>query len=70
MELLICNRKAREILAEKGIKVHQTIVGPLVGCQEMAGISFSLTKLDDELKKLWDMPCQSACYSKMEGIQS
>lgn len=70
MELLICNRKAREILAERGIKVHQTIVGPLVGCQEMAGISFSLTKLDDELKKYWDMPCQSACYSKMEGPQS
>jgi dihydroxyacetone kinase len=33
----------------------------------MAGISFSLTRMDDELKQAWDMPCQSVCYSKMEG---
>lgn len=70
MELLICNRKAREILAEKGIIVHQTIIGPLVGCQEMGGISFSMTKLDDELKKYWDVSCQSLCYSKLEGVQN
>ncbi len=47
--------------------VHDTIVGPLVTCQEMAGISFSVTRLDDELKRLWQMPCESVCYSKMEG---
>ena len=67
MECLICLRKAKEILNAKGIVVHDTIVGPLVTCQEMAGISFSVTRLDDELKKLWDMPCESVCYSKMEG---
>jgi dihydroxyacetone kinase-like protein len=31
----------------------------------MAGVSFSITKLDDELKRLWDMPCSSAGYSKL-----
>ncbi len=67
MELLIALRKAKEILNGEGIKVHDTIVGPLVTCQEMAGISISLTKLDDELKSLWDMPCESLCYSKMDG---
>ncbi len=67
MELLIALRKAREILNEKGIKTYDVIVGPLVTCQEMSGISFSLTKLDDELKKAWDLPCQSVCFSKMEG---
>jgi dihydroxyacetone kinase len=65
MECLICLRKAKEILNAKGIKVYDTIVGPLVTCQEMAGISFSITRLDDELKKLWDMPCESVCYTKM-----
>lgn len=65
MELLICLRKAKQILNEKGIKVYDTIVGPLVTCQEMSGISFSFTKLDDELKKLWDMPCESVCYTKL-----
>jgi dihydroxyacetone kinase len=67
MECLICLRKAKQILTEKGIVVHDTIVGPLVTCQEMAGISFSVTRLDDELKRLWQMPCESVCYSKMEG---
>jgi len=67
MECLIALRKAKAYLNEKGIKVYDTIVGPLVTCQEMTGISFSVTRLDDELKTLWDMPCESVCYSKMQG---
>lgn len=66
MELLIINRKVKQLLQEKGIKVHDTIIGPLVTCQEMAGFSISLTKLDDELKPLWDMACQSVCYTKLD----
>lgn len=65
MECLICLRKAKEVLSNRGIKVHETIVGPLVTCQEMSGISFSITKLDSELKKYWDPPCQSVCYTKL-----
>lgn len=65
MELLIVNRRVKQVLAEKGIKVHDTIIGPLVTCQEMAGFSLSLTKLDDELRKYWDMPCSSVCYTKL-----
>ena len=67
MELLICLRKAKEILNERGIKVYDVLTGPLVTCQEMSGISFSFTRVDDELKAAWDMPCQSNCFSKMEG---
>ncbi len=67
MELLIVNRKVKQVLAEKGLKVHDTIIGPLVTCQEMAGFSLSLTKLDDELKKLWNMSCQSVCYTKLDS---
>ncbi len=67
MECLIALRKAKAILRERGIKVFDTIVGPLVTCQEMAGISFSVTRLDDELKALWKMACESVCFSKMEG---
>jgi len=65
MELLIINKKVKQVLAGKGIKVHDTIIGPLVTCQEMAGFSLSLTKLDGELKKYWDMPCSSVCYTKL-----
>lgn len=65
MELLILLRAARPILDKRGIKVHKTIVDNIVTCQEMAGVSFSITKLDAELKKLWDMPCQSVGYTKV-----
>ena len=66
MELLIVNRKVKAVLREKGIRVHDTIIGPLVTCQEMAGFSLTLTKLDAELKTLWDLPCASVCYTKAD----
>ncbi len=65
MELLILLRAAKPILEARGLKVHQTIVDSIVTCQEMAGVSFSVTKLDAELKKLWDMPCSSVGYTKL-----
>lgn len=65
MELLIVLRRVKQLLGERGLKVHDTLVGPYVTCQEMAGVSISLMKLDDELKRLWDMPCSSVCLSKM-----
>lgn len=65
MELLILLKEARQILDQRGLKVHHTIVDNIVTCQEMAGVSFSITKLDAELKKLWDMPCESVGYTKL-----
>jgi dihydroxyacetone kinase-like protein len=65
MELLILLRAARPILEARGLKVHQTICDNIVTCQEMAGVSFSITKLDAELKRLWDMPCESLGYTKL-----
>ncbi|MFC5051204.1 dihydroxyacetone kinase subunit DhaL [Rubritalea spongiae] len=67
MECLVCMRKAAEYLEEKGIEIFDVVMGPYVTCQEMAGISFSVTRVDEELKQLWSMPCESFCYSKMEG---
>ena len=67
MECLICLRFAKEYFNSRGINIHDVIVGPLVTCQEMSGISFSITRVDDVLKKFWNMPCQSICYSKMSG---
>jgi dihydroxyacetone kinase-like protein len=67
MECLIALRKAKELFSARGVKIYDVIVGPLVTCQEMSGISFTVTRLDDELKDWWNLPCQSLCYSKMEG---
>ena len=64
MELLIVNRKVRQILREKGISVHDTAIGGYCTCQEMAGFSISLLKLDAELKKYYDLPASSFGYVK------
>jgi len=64
MELLIVNRRVRQILRDKGIRVHDTVVGSYCTCQEMAGFSITLLKLDDELKKYYDLPARSLGFVK------
>jgi dihydroxyacetone kinase-like protein len=64
MELLIVNRKVSRILADKGISVHDTLVGSYCTSLEMAGFSISLMKLDDELQKYYDLPAKSAAFVK------
>jgi dihydroxyacetone kinase-like protein len=64
MEMFIVNRKLRSMLAEAGIKVYCTEVGEFCTSQEMKGMSVTLVKVDDELKKYFEMPCVSPCYVK------
>lgn len=64
MELLIVNRCVHRILRERNIVVHDTIVGSYCTCQEMAGFSISLMKLDEELEKLYDLPASSLAFTK------
>ncbi len=56
MELFVVNRRAHQILEEKGIKIHKTFVGEYMTSLEMAGVSVTLLKLDDEMKELLDAP--------------
>lgn len=65
MELLIVNRKARQILKDKGVTVYDTLVGSFCTCQEMAGFSITLMKLDPELKSYYDMPADSFALTKV-----
>jgi dihydroxyacetone kinase-like protein len=64
MELLVVNRCVRRILANAGIAVHRTDVGSFLTCQEMAGLSITLLRLDDELKRYLDMPAASFTYTR------
>jgi phosphoenolpyruvate---glycerone phosphotransferase subunit DhaK len=64
MELLIVNRKVHQILRDAGILVHDTIVGSFCTCQEMAGFSISMMKLDAELKKYYGMPANSLAFKR------
>lgn len=53
-ELYLAYRKAYEILQKQGIKVYRNYIGEYATSLEMAGMSISLLKLDDELKELVD----------------
>jgi dihydroxyacetone kinase-like protein len=60
IELYILYRKAVEILEAKGIKVVRKLIGPYITSLEMAGCSFTLLKMDEDLVKLWDAPVKTA----------
>lgn len=62
MELFIANRRAAEVLKEKGVSVYRTFVGEYMTSLEMAGFSISLLKLDDELKALLDAPADTPAF--------
>jgi len=64
MELLVANRRVRARLAEIGVIVHATEIGPFITSQEMAGFSITLIRLDDELKRFLDAPARSFAYSR------
>jgi len=65
MELFIANRKIRSMLSSLGISVYGTEIGEFCTSQEMKGISVTFIRLDDELKELYDEPCDSAAYKKV-----
>ena len=62
MELFIVNRRVRSMLADLGIRVHGTEIGEFCTSQEMKGVSVTLVKVDDELKRFFDAPCKSSFY--------
>ena len=64
MEMFIVMRRVHSYLNEKGISVYATELGEFCTAQEMGGISLTLMKLDDELKKYYDMPADSPGYVK------
>lgn len=64
MELLIVARKTHQLLKERGIAVFDTVVGSFCTCQEMAGCSISLMKLDAELKGLFQAPARSMAFTR------
>lgn len=64
MELLIANRAVNNYLKERGIVIHDSLVGSYCTSLEMSGYSISLLKLDEQLKRLYDRPCHSFALRK------
>jgi dihydroxyacetone kinase len=58
-ELYVLFRSVHALLAGRGISVRRAWVGEYATSLEMAGASVSLLRLDDELLRLLDAPCES-----------
>lgn len=63
-DLSIVFRKLNELLKEDGIGIYDTDLNNYCTSQEMGGFSITLMKLDDELRKYYDMPCYCPFYAK------
>jgi phosphoenolpyruvate---glycerone phosphotransferase subunit DhaK len=56
IELYIAMRRVAEALDGAGIRMERSLVGSYITSLDMAGLSITLLRLDDELSRLWDAP--------------
>ncbi|HWR48758.1 MAG TPA: dihydroxyacetone kinase subunit DhaK [Pseudonocardiaceae bacterium] len=56
LELSVCFREVHRALGECGVEVTRSLVGTYLTSLDMAGVSLTLTRADDELLRLWDAP--------------
>ena len=63
MELYVSFRDAKLFFEGKGINVVRGHAGDVLTVQEAGGYQLIALKLDDELKTLWDAPCDTPSYT-------
>ena len=61
-ELYVLYRKVAKICEERKIRIHRSYVGEYATSLEMAGASISVMKLDEELTRFLDAPCDSPFF--------
>ena len=59
MELYVLYNEIEKIMVEKGIKIYKSYVGNYFTSLEMMGATLTVMKLDDELKDLIDLDCNT-----------
>ncbi|MFD5652576.1 dihydroxyacetone kinase family protein [Streptomyces sp. NPDC127039] len=63
-ELFVVYREVAALLGDAGVEIVDPEVGELVTSFDMAGISLTLTWLDDRLEELWRAPADTPAYRK------
>ncbi|MDQ6742985.1 MAG: dihydroxyacetone kinase subunit DhaK [Candidatus Dormibacteraeota bacterium] len=56
IELYIAMRRVGQALSERGYKLERSLIGSYITSLEMAGLSITVLRLDDDLIRLWDAP--------------
>ncbi|MBX7251172.1 MAG: dihydroxyacetone kinase subunit DhaK [Candidatus Promineofilum sp.] len=58
-ELYAVYRKLAQVCADNGIEIVRNLIGPYITSLEMAGMSITLLKADDEILRFWDAPVKT-----------
>jgi len=65
MELFIVYRKCESYLREKNIVIAANHVGEVLTVQEQAGFQMFIARMDDELLRYWNAPCDTPYLKKI-----
>lgn len=68
MEIDIIYSDACKYFGAKGISVYSGFAADMVTTQESCGVTLSICKATDEIKRLWDAPCCTPIYSNIQGV--
>jgi phosphoenolpyruvate---glycerone phosphotransferase subunit DhaK len=59
MELFIVFRRVDQVLRDRGMRAARALVGEYLTVQEQGGFQLLLARMDEELLRLWDAPCDA-----------
>jgi dihydroxyacetone kinase-like protein len=65
-ELYVVYRKVSQILKAEKVKIYHPYLGEFATSMEMAGMSISLLRLDDELKRLLQKPANTPFFEQAQ----
>jgi phosphoenolpyruvate---glycerone phosphotransferase subunit DhaK len=60
IELYVVFNEVQKILGGRGVPIARSLVGSYITSLDMAGVSITLLRVDDELLSLWDAPVNTA----------
>jgi dihydroxyacetone kinase-like protein len=67
MEMFILYNNLEEYMLSRGLTPYKPQIGNFITTQEMAGFQLTMAKADNEMKALWDAPCDTP-YFKVTGV--
>ncbi len=59
MEQFLIFRRVHQLLTAKKIRIARSLVGEYITTQEQAGFQLCIARMNDDLLRLWDAPCDS-----------
>lgn len=68
LELYILHRRVSQVLQDRQVKIHNSWVGEYCTSLDMEGASITLMKLDDDLQRWLDHPCDTPALSVGETV--